>query len=286
MRIATLVPSATDLVCDLGLADALVGVSHECDHPAAQGLPVLTRSNVPAAPATAPGEVDRAVNETVAAGDSLYVADRDRLAELAPDVVVGQSICDVCAVSEPLAQASLPAGADLVLLSATSIAGLKDDLTRLGQALGRSEAAAARIQALDAALDALPSADGQRVLALEWSDPPFLGGHWIPELVERVGGTHVLSGPGAPSRRATWAEIRDAEPRTVVFMPCGYGLDAARAEARACPSLLELDAEIWATDATRLYSRCTTEAVMLGAETLAQLLTGGPVPPDRAARIR
>lgn len=287
MRIATLVPSATDLVCALDLGEALVGVSHECDHPAARGRPVVTRSQIPAAPAQAPAAVDRAVSEALASGRSLYVADRARLDALAPDLVVGQAVCDVCAVSEAVAAEALPRGSRLLTLAATSIAGLEEDLRRLGAVVGRAEVARGVFSDLERDLDRLPRAlpGRRRVLALEWTDPPFLGGHWIPELVERVGAEHLIVGPGTPSRRSTWEEIRAAEPDLVVCMPCGYTLSEASEEARAASGLGRLDAEIWASDATRLFSRCTTAAVSAGAKTLAAIVSGEASSPQDALRV-
>lgn len=283
LRVASLVPSATDILCALGLAEALVGVSHECDHPAAEGLPVLTQSRIPAAPAADPAEVDRAVSETVAAGDSLYVADRARLAELRPDVVVSQDICDVCAVEGNVARAALPEGARLVMLNATSIAGLDDDVSRLAEATDQAARGRQVLATLHERLEATRGIDGPRLLALEWSAPPFLGGHWVPELVAHVGARDVLATPGAASRRATWSEIAAAEPELVVFMPCGYHLEEAAAEAERCSELRALGKPVWATDATRLFSRCTLDAIAAGAETLAAIAQGR-APDARSAR--
>ncbi|MGH3664950.1 MAG: ABC transporter substrate-binding protein, partial [Egibacteraceae bacterium] len=141
-RIASLIPSGTDVVVALGLADHLVGVSHECDHPAAEGLPVLTASVIDAAGrpgSPVPGEVDRQVTATVRAGDSLYIADRERLADLRPDLVLSQDVCDVCAVEGRQAAEGLPPGAELVMLRATGLAGLEADLRRVATAAGVSD---------------------------------------------------------------------------------------------------------------------------------------------------
>jgi iron complex transport system substrate-binding protein len=286
MRVASLVPSATDLVASLGLAEHLVGVSHECDHPAARGKPVLTRSGVPAAPATAPAEVDRQVSEAVAEGRSLYVADRAGLAALRPDVVLSQDVCDVCAVEGSAAHAALPEGARLVMLSATSVTGLFEDLSRVAGALDALEAGERAAAGLRARLDAVRRrADGTRALTLEWSDPPFLGGHWVPELVAWVGGVDAMSAPGAPSRRSSYEELRAAEFDLAVFMPCGYALDEAAAEAEVSEALRALGCPVWATDATRLFSRCTPEAVAAGAECLAAILAGQAPAPEAARRV-
>lgn len=277
MRIASLIPSGTDLVIALGLGESLVGASHECDHPQAAGLPVLTSSVIPPptvdGPSIAPDEIDRLVSASIRAGDSLYRTDRELLRKLEPDVIVTQDVCDVCAVSANAAEAlicELSPGAQLVMLTATSTDGLMHDIRTLGTALGTPAAAIELENAMRAALDerrALGST-GASMLALEWSDPPFLGGHWVPELVELAGSRHVISGAGEASRRATWAEIGAADPDVIVFCPCGYDLRQAGLEAAGLvesPEVAGLRAvrngRFFAVDANRLFSRCTTNLV-------------------------
>lgn len=301
-RIASLVPSGTDIVAAMGLGDRLVGVSHECDHPVAANLPVLTSSALreqAAQGALSAGEIDRRVNESVAAGESLYRTNTTLLAELAPDVVLAQDVCDVCAVDVEHARAALPAGAALVELTATSLAGLEADLTAVGEAVGAPDRASHQIEAIRSAhrqlADRVAGLERPRVLGLEWSDPPFVAGHWIPELVEIAGGEHVLSRPGDASRRASWEEIAAQDPHVIVFMPCGYGVEAATAEARALveqPEVAALravrEARLWAADARRLFSRCTP-GVVTAAPLLASMFHPGrlpPVPPRRAVAVR
>ncbi|HVM21348.1 MAG TPA: ABC transporter substrate-binding protein [Egibacteraceae bacterium] len=291
MRIASLIPSGTDIAASLGLADALVGVSHECDHPAAAGLPVLTASTVGAAghdvDGPDPADIDRQVVDAVTNGRSLYTTEVERLRDLRPDVVLSQDVCDVCAVDGALARASLPDGAELVMLEATNLVGLMDDVRRVGKATGREGVAEQVIAGVRARLqhvsDAVAAAPRPRVVTVEWTDPPFLGGHWVPELVEAAGGEHLLSSPGDPSRRATWDEIAEADPDIIVVMPCGYTLEVAVAETRqlvARPEVASLravrDGALWVTAATRLFSRCTPDAVTAGAAVL-----GGILHPDR-----
>ncbi len=283
MRIASLVPSGTDLVAYLGLADRLVGVSHECDHPAAAGLPVLTRSRVPSAPERAPAEVDAAVSAAMADGGPLYLTDRETLAELEPDLVLTQDLCDVCAVRGRDAHEALPAGATLVTLSATSVAGLAEDLRTVGAA-ARVDGDAAAARFLTALAAIAPASEPKRVLTLEWSDPPFLGGHWVPELVERAGGTNVLAEPHGPSKRVEPAELAAAEADVTLFLPCGYDLAAAAREAETLPA--SLPAPLWACDANRLFSRCTPEAVLGGLALIAAVLRGEPVDPADGRRVR
>ena len=187
MKIASLIPSGTDIACALGLAKNLVGVSHACDHPAAKNLPILTRSVIPND--LSPGEIDACVANAVAAGESLYQSDRRLLWALAPDVVLTQSICDVCAVNSASAARDLPPDARLVNLSATSLEGLWADLWNVAQATGvfPEELIDGLQNRLAAVEKAVAGREKPRVLVLEWSDPPFLGGHWVPELCAIAG---------------------------------------------------------------------------------------------------
>jgi len=285
LRIASLIPSGTDITAFLGLERQLVGVSHCCDHPAVAHLPVLTHSRIPSHHQASALEVDRAVSSAVSSGESLYLTHRDLLEQLAPDVVLSQDVCDVCAVSADQVSCDLPKGARLVMLSATSLAGLWNDLEQVGRATGTLERAREAVHELRNRLEVVRArVQGKarpRVLALEWSDPPFLGGHWVPELIGLAGGDHVLSGPGEASRRSSWAEIAAADPDVIMFMPCGYTLCDAETEAQAllerCTEFAHLRAvregRLWITDATRLFSRCTPVSVR-ATEVLAGILHG------------
>jgi iron complex transport system substrate-binding protein len=308
LRIVSLIPSGTDLVAALGLAEWLVGVSHECDHPAATGLPVLTSSVIP--PPTVDGpvmsaiEIDTIVSTSISQGESLYKTDRALLKQLAPDVVLTQDVCDVCAVNVETARSAmcdLPDGAQLVMLTATSVEGMYTDLLVVGEALGVADRAAQLVSDMRASFNNQgeeatkhrPGAKRVSMLALEWSDPPFLGGHWVPELVALAGADHVLSGPGEASRRSTWEEIAHADPDVIVFCPCGYDLHQATLEATSLlllPAVASLRAvrsgRFFAVDANRLFSRCTTNLVE--ATELLRALTDlevGTLPPAGANRI-
>lgn len=303
--VATLVPSATDLVCALGGADRIVGVSHECDNPSAFGRPVLTRANLASAPepgraAADPAALDADVSATHAAGEPLYLTDRALLDRLRPDVVVAQDVCDVCAVTGDQVACAVPAGTEVVRLGAVDLEGLRTDLRTVGEALGGSgpERAAEAIAGLDEDLAVVRArvADLPRptVLLLEWSDPPFIAGHWVPELLDAAGGLDALGSAGAASRRVTWDEIATADPDVIVFLPCGYGLDAAVAEGSALlarPDVARLRAvaegRAWAVDATRLLSRCTP-VVAEAAAVLAAIVhpgAAGPAPPTDAVPL-
>lgn len=283
MRIVSLLPTGTDIVAALGLEGQLVGVSHACDHPIARGKPVLTRvRSIGMTGEAAPAAIDLEVSEAVANGLSLYELNGAQLRALRPDIVISQDVCGVCAVDSRAVTGSIPDAAQLITLTATSLEGLYEDLERIGEATGTQcwsrEAAQAvrdRIEAVRARLVGVPR---KRVLALEWGDPPYLGGHWVPQLVECAGAEHVLGRPAEPSRRSTWAEIAEADPDVIVFMPCGYSLDQAEREARgllARPEVASLravrDRQFWATNATALFSRLTPKAA-LAVETLAGIL--------------
>jgi len=302
--VATMVPSATDLVVGLGAADRIVGISHECDHPAVAGRPVLTRAALATAPAPGeaasdPAALDAEVSAARAADQPLYLTDREALHRLAPGVVVAQDVCDVCAVTGDQVQCEVPTGTEVVRLGAVDLAGLRADLRAVGTALGgdgaaRAEAAVAELDAGLAAVRAQVAGRPQpRVLLLEWGDPAFVAGHWVPELLEAAGGIDVLGATGAASRRVPWDEVAAADPDVVVFLPCGYHLAPAVAEGEALrrrPEVARLRAvvegRVWATDATRLFSRCTPVAVE-AARTLAAILHPdlGPADPLAARRL-
>jgi iron complex transport system substrate-binding protein len=298
-RIVTLAPAATDLVCALGLADAIVGISHECDPPDARDRPVVTRSNVPQAPTTSAAEVDRAVSEAWREGRALHAIDADLVRALAPTHLVVQEICDVCAVDVRGAERALAEGAQLVRVGASSIEGLYADLRALGEALGATERAEARIAEVRARLDAvqraLVGAKRPRVVALEWGDPPFSAGHWVPELIACAGGEEVIGVAGQPSRRIEGRAILEADPQLVLYLPCGYSLAQAVDEAEHVLRRKEAQAvaatrrgDVWALDANRLFSRCTTELAR-AVEVLAGIFHPERVSPprdDEARRMR
>jgi iron complex transport system substrate-binding protein len=277
VRVASLIPSGTDIAVALGLGGNLVGVSHECDDPIAADLPVLTWSSLPGAD-TSPADIDRMVSEAAATGDTIYRTNLELLHRLEPDVILSQDICDVCAVPARQVSCDVPPGAELVTLSATTLAGLADDLVRVGKATGADEKAR---ELADSLLSRTRHPGTLRVAAVEWGDPPFTAGDWVPELIEVAGGVSAPGTVGVRSRRTTWDEVRAAEPDVVVFMPCGYELDQAVAEARTLP----WDGALWATDSTHLFSRCTPQAVTEGIAVLEAIVGGTDPDPKRAVRI-
>ena len=287
MKIVSLIPSGTDIAAALGLGAYLVGVSHECDHPCAQNLPVVTRSVIDST--LPPAQIDADVNNAVASGQSLYLTNRELLRQLAPDVVLTQTICDVCAVNSQTAARDLPPGAQLLNLSAVSIAGLWADIGDVAAVTGtKSETLIGDLQTrIETVRHSVAGKTRPRALVLEWSDPPFLGGHWVPEMIEIAGATHVLSGSGAASRRATWEEIAAARPEIIILAPCGYDLAQTMEQGRELlPRLKQIGArEVWATNATALFSRCTP-ATVRGIEVLAGIFHGAfEVEESEARRI-
>jgi iron complex transport system substrate-binding protein len=279
MQIASLVPSATEALFALGLGDSVVAVTHECDHPAAaRRLPRLTSSVIPEDLPAA--EIDARVREVTGAGRSLYELDEDRLAEVAPDLIVTQALCAVCAVSFDDVRAiaaRLPSVPAVISLDPETLDEVLDDLLRLGEASRERERAdrlrAALASRLDRVRDAVAGAPRRRVAALEWLDPVYVGGHWVPEMVELAGGEDVLGEPGRKSRVAGWEEVAAAAPEVVVVMPCGLYAAEAAVEARAHGDQLRaLGADlVVAVDAASSFSRPGPRLVE-GVELLAHVL--------------
>ncbi len=285
MRIASLVPSATEMLFALGLGDQVVAVTHECDYPAeAASLPHLTRSVIPDGLSSA--EIDEAVREHVGSGRHLYELDEAALTELRPDLICTQAVCEVCAVSYDDVRAlagRLPGQPEVISLDPERLADVIADVTRLGAATAAEVAAAELREDLERRLaavrEAVAGADRPRVLALEWLDPPFIGGHWVPEMIELAGGTDVLGATGEKSRTATWEEMAEAGPDVVVAMPCGWDRERASEEVAAHADRVDsLGADrVFAVDAAASFSRPGPRLVE-GTELLAHLLH-----PDRVA---
>lgn len=230
MRIVSLLPSATEIVCALGLEERLVGVTHECDYPpSVQRLPRVTRTLIPADAASS--EIDRLVSEQLKTTKALYQLDVPLLKELRPDVIVTQSLCDVCAVAPNEVQAALvqlPGSPRVVNLEPRSLDGLFDAIRQVASAVGVS--GHATIQRLQNRVEAVATrsaglAERPRVAFLEWLDPPFSCGHWNPELVRIAGGIEGLGREGQPSRRLRWEEVSAWRPDVVCIACCGFTVE-------------------------------------------------------------
>lgn len=304
MRIVSLLPSATEIVFALGRGDDLVGVSFECDHPPeARTKAVVSGTALPDSPMTA-GEIDAAVRERMAVGEPIYTLDRERIQAARPEVILAQDLCEVCAVPSGAVEDALEVlgcTAKVVSLDPTRLDEVIDCVDRVGATVGREDAAAALSASLRARVDEVRASVAGRprpaVLALEWSDPPFDAGHWVPDMIEAGGGTPLLATAGARSRELTWEQIAavDASPLVVLFMPCGYALDATVEEGRELARRRELaDAdEIWAVAGDAYFSR-PGPRVVDGVELVAKILhpdalhphLAGPPDPRDAIRLR
>lgn len=281
-RILSLVPTATQMLFRLGLGDQVVGVTHACDDPPeARAKPVVIQPVLRSAEMSA-AAIDAAVAAAAGSGQSLYRPDLDLIRSLGPDLVITQSMCDVCAVSGTEAAQILrvlDAPAQVLTLHPHSIGEMLDDLLRIGAACGvpeRAAAEAARLRARLAEIQAaVRGAPRVPVVFLEWLDPPFSAGHWVPEQVALAGGVEVLARPGDRSRRLTWTEVRAAGAAVHVLAPCGYTLERTVAEGAA----LDLPGPLYATDANRYFSGAGPHLVD-GVAVLAAALH-----PDRAGHL-
>jgi iron complex transport system substrate-binding protein len=262
MRIASLVPSATEMLFALGLGDSVVAVTHECDYPPdAERLPKLTSSVIPEGLSAA--EIDTAVREHTGRGEALYELDHHVLRELEVDLIVTQAVCEVCAVSFDDVRAiaeELPNQPQVISLDPSTLGEVLADIPRLAEAARAWEAgdrlAAEAASRIDAVRDAVQGAERPRVAALEWLDPVYVGGHWVPQMVDMAGGEDVLGMPGERSRVAEWAEVEAARPEIVVSMPCGYYAErAAKETMEQSERLAALEARVIAVDAAAYFSR-------------------------------
>jgi iron complex transport system substrate-binding protein len=269
MRIASLVPAATEVLFALGLGGQVVGVTHECDWPPeARGLPAVTVSRLDTGSLSG-AEIDRMVADSARRGEPLYAVDETVWREIRADVVVAQEVCDVCAVS---ASTVRRLDVEVIDYSPTTLDGIAAAIATLGEALGvpdAGEQVAARLrEQIHRVRVATESARPRpRVFVAEWLDPPYAGGHWVPEMVSAAGGVEVAGKPGELSVRTTWAEVEALSPDVVVLAPCGFDLERTVAEApRAVPT-----SAVFAVDANAVVSR-PGPRIGDGVELLAHLL--------------
>jgi iron complex transport system substrate-binding protein len=237
MRICSLLPSATEILYALGLGDSVVGVTHECDFPAdAAAKPALIRPRVD--PHAAAGEIDRQVSELVARGESIYAVDAELLRSLEPDLIVTQDLCHVCAVSpDDLATAltRLRKNPRVLTLTPHSLSDVWNDIRKVGDATQRRREAQGIAITLEQKVAAIEAKVAQaktrpRVLCLEWLDPFYVGGHWVPEMVAKAGGQDVLGRVGEPSFRVSGEQIAASGAEIIVVMPCGFNVKRTASE--------------------------------------------------------
>jgi iron complex transport system substrate-binding protein len=298
MRLVSLLPSATEIVYALGLGDELAGVSFECDQPpAARAEKTIVVGGLDTSGMT-PGDIDRYVRAQLASGQDLYTLHARALAELAPDLILTQDLCRVCA---------LPAGhvndalnylgchADVLTLDPHSLDDVLASILLVGQRAGVADRAARLVGELRTRLTAvavpLAGLARPRVAVIEWVDPPFTAGHWVPDLVTAAGGQPVAARPGAPSVQTSWADIAAARPEVVVVAPCGFHLADAAGQAGLVAEALRLEGlagvPVWAIDADGLVVRPGPRLVN-GVEALAAILHPEAVPaapPDTVRRV-
>ena len=297
MRIVSLLPAATEIVSELGVLQSLVGVTHECDWPlAVRTLPRVTSSGVDGLAHA--GTVDAQVRALASVGAPLFTLNAALIASLAPDIVITQALCDVCAVSETEVRAlahRLPSAPKVVTLNATRLGAVFDDIALVAAAIDAGDEAAELLAGLRARMrhvhETLKAARAPRprVAVIEWTDPVFAAGHWVPEMVKRAGGVDALATSGAHSVTITAQQVRDAEPEVLFVSPCGYDASRAHAEARVLLARDEWEwareRAVWALDANGLVSRPGPRLVT-GIEAMAAAMHPALFPAPAPAHAR
>jgi iron complex transport system substrate-binding protein len=294
VRIVSLVPSATEMLFAIGAGDEVVAVTHECDFPPeALDLPKVTQDVI--GPGLEAREIDAAVRSLTESGRSIYELDEHLLTRLNPDLIVTQALCAVCAVSADDVRAvaeQMDPAPEVLSLDPMTLGEVLSDVRTLAQHVDRKDEAVDLVQQAASRIDrvrlAVRDARRPRVLALEWLDPVFVAGHWVPQLIDYAGGDDVLGFSGEKSEVFTWEQVTAAEPEVIVVMPCGY--DAERAQEEAYDYVDELEAvgarRVVAVDASALFSR-PSHRLVDGLETLAHILHPDLVPeaPSRPLEV-
>jgi iron complex transport system substrate-binding protein len=303
MRICSLLPGATEIACALGLADEIVGVSHECDFPAAaRSKPVMVRSRIDPTKIRS-GEIDRQVGDLLRSKQSLYALDEKLFKDSEPDIILTQGLCDVCALDyKDVVQAarSLARVPSIVSLDPHCLADILNDVLRIGEATHRLRQAESLVEELKLRIEAVRdrtarSASRPRVACLEWLDPVYIAGHWVPEMVEIAGGNDILGTAAEPSAKVEWDAVIAAMPEILIIMPCGFDLDRAIRESsllqnRAGWQILPAvrDGRVFAVSGADYFSRPGPRLID-GLEILSQLfhseLFPAPISPDLAKRV-
>jgi iron complex transport system substrate-binding protein len=270
VKIVSLLPSATELVFALGLGDQLEGVTFECDYPAeARTKPVVSDTALPTDRPRTSRETDDLVTAHMERQEPLYVLDKELISKIQPDLILTQDLCRVCAVPSGQIQEALDelgCRSDVVSMDPNGLDDIFDSFLDVGRATGTETRAKELVESLRGRVDEVKSRTARlpeiRTFCMEWLDPPFAGGHWIPEMVRIAAGQNLLTEPKQPSRKVTWRQVANASPEVVVFMPCGYYLQEAEEEAGriyAVPEFRETTAHaegtVYATDASSYFSR-------------------------------
>jgi iron complex transport system substrate-binding protein len=299
VKIVSLLPSATELVFALGLGDQLEGVTYECDYPAeARTKPVVSDTALPTDRPRTAGETDELVRGHMDRREPLYVLDKELISKIQPDLILTQDLCRVCAVPSGQiedALRELGCQSEVVSLDPDGLEDIMESFLEVGRATGTEPQAKELVEEMRDRIDSVRSRAARlpeiRTVCLEWLDPPFAGGHWVPEMVAVAAGQNLLSEPKQPSRTVTWREIADAAPEVLVFMPCGYYLEEAEDEGvrvYSVPEFRETTAyaagTVFATDASSYFSR-PGPRIVDGLDILAWSIHPDvfPPPPDGAA---
>ena len=302
MRICSLIPGATEVVAAPGLADRLVGISHECDFPASvQHVPVMIEAIVGKDGASG-GEIDRQVKELVASGQRLYRHNEDAFCRACPDLILTQELCHVCSVTpDQLTHAieSLQHRPHVLTLGPRTLGNVIHDIERIAQTAGIPAKGRALAEALRRRLDHVRAETSRtssrpRVVCLEWLDPLYVAGHWVPEMVELAGGCDVLGSRDAPSHKTTWTAVEAARPDVILVMPCGYSvertvneLQRASQTADAWRACRRQTADLYVVDAASFFSRPGPRLID-GVELLATILRptpDRPIDPAKAIKL-
>jgi iron complex transport system substrate-binding protein len=301
MKICSFLPSATEILFALGVGEEVVGVTFECDYPAeVRGKAVVVHSAMQSG--LTPGKIDEVVRQTAVAGGSLYFVDWAKLEEFSPDLIVAQDLCRVCAISTPtlardLGQLAVPPR--VLSLSPHSLEDVLGDIGTVGEAVGRADGARTLCEELRGRIRLVEERGRnrlkrKRVLCLEWLDPLYQGGHWIPEMVGLAGGEAVLARAGEKSVRIGWEQVIAADPEVIVLMPCGFHLGETISQfgAMTLPADWERvsavrDGEVYAVDGTAYFSRPGPRLVD-GLEILEAIFSGSPfgkLPTSSVAKV-
>ncbi|MGZ5418196.1 MAG: ABC transporter substrate-binding protein, partial [Nocardioides sp.] len=293
MRIVSLLPSTTEILFDIGAGNHVVGVTFECDQPVeARTRTIVSTSAMPEG--LSPREIDAFVVAALRRGEDLYHLDAGALSGLDADLVVTQDLCAVCAVDVSVvddALAHLGCTAEVLTIDPHTLAEVLESVGTLGKATSCEAAADTLVSSLHGRLADVARLVAERprprALVLEWTDPPFAPGHWVPEMVEQAGGTSVQGTPGAKSFRTTWDDVSAAAPEVVVCAPCGYGLEASEQLARdlVAAGHLPEGVPVWAVDANASFARPGPRLID-GVEALAGILHPDVATPDPALAVR
>jgi len=277
MRICSLLPSGTEILYSLGLGDQVVAVTHECDYPPETAAkPRITEDLIEQGRMTSI-EIDHHVSSNIGRHGTIYRLKQDLLETLEPDLIVTQELCEVCAVSYKEVQHAarvLEGRTRIVSLEPTTLNEMLETILLVGELTGRKDAALEKVQELNARLqrvrERVRDRERPRVYAMEWLDPPFSAGHWVPEMVEIAGGHEVLGKAGSKSERITPERILEAQPEIIVLMPCGFSLERTVEEYRRTRFLPGWSGQLYAVDGSSYFNRCGPRLID-GVEILSEI---------------